>query len=130
MEGRSEWHRDRMAPEPAQFQHQGFITRQGERGCKPLRGTAGVKHDIALARGSLRERKPNAKVLGEGFSVCDDINEGHLCARQRGAKPRHQGATDHSTFVTCGSCHNPNTWQTLMLTPVQGAGIGRESVCR
>ena len=94
MEGRSERHRDRMAPEPAQFQHQGFITRQRERRCQPLRVTAGVKHDIALARGFLRERKPNAKVVGEAFSVCDDINEGHLCARQRGAQPRHQGAND------------------------------------
>jgi membrane glycosyltransferase len=96
MERRSKRHRDRMAPEPAQFQYQGFVTRERERGCKPLRATAGVKHDIAVARRALGQRKPNAKALGEGFSVCDDINEGDLRARQRGAQPRDQGAHNPS----------------------------------
>ncbi len=50
-------------------------------------------------------------------------------ARAAGLSP-NDGTTTHPQEVTCGRCHNPNSWATALTIPPPVGALGRESVCR
>ena len=69
-----------------------FITRKLERGCKPGRGAAGVKHEVAILRCAGWRRERHAERARQRRARRIDVDECDLGARRLRAQERNQRA--------------------------------------